>query len=104
MRKPFMIASVLLLLTLFAISLSMQEDFNKSKLDEYWHEIEKDNSTVWEVVIFGLKIAVGIITDNYEFINNINDLFVVKTPTEPKLKRKLAKPCNTTITEYKEER
>ena len=92
-----MIASVLLLLTLFAISLSMQEDFNKSKLDEYWHEIEKDNSTVWEVVIFGLKIAVGIITDNYEFINNINDLFVVKTPAESKLKRKSAKPFNPTM-------
>ncbi|MBN4080924.1 hypothetical protein JYT44_01030 [Caldithrix abyssi] len=48
-------------------------------------------------IIFGLKIGVFIIKDNYEFINNINDLFAVKMPKDPNLKRELEKPFNTTI-------
>ena len=48
MKKPFMIASVLVLLTLFTISLTVQEEFYKSKLDDYWHQI---NRAVCGVVI-----------------------------------------------------
>lgn len=48
MKKPLKIASVLLLLTLFTIGLSLQEDFYKSKLDDYWRQI---NRTMCEVVI-----------------------------------------------------
>ena len=50
MKKTFIIASVLLL-TLFAINLRAQEEFDKSKLDDYLHQIEKNNRAMCGVVI-----------------------------------------------------
>ena len=41
MKKPFKIASVLFLLTLFAMSLTVHQKFYKSKLDDYWHQISR---------------------------------------------------------------
>ena len=116
-----MIALVLLLLTPFTISLSVHVEFNKSKLDDYWHQINramcgvlitKDGKLVYEnyigfsaikdktrndnltnfrigsmlvfEIIFGFKIGVFIIKDNYEFINDIKDLFAVKMPKRSK--------------------
>lgn len=50
MKKSFTIATVLLLI-LFSLNLKAQDEFNKSKLDDYLHQIEKNKKAMCGVVI-----------------------------------------------------
>lgn len=51
MKKPFTIASVLLLLALYAMSLSIQEKPDKNKLNDYWQHITEDTKVACGFVI-----------------------------------------------------
>ena len=85
MEKFCIIGLLLIWLTFFAINQNVQEDFNRIKLDDYWHQLKNDSRVLWGVVIIWAgkqeyERYIGFSPN--KFITYINKLTILKVDSK----------------------